>query len=566
MNKSNTSPFSRFWSLLKPDSAEIRNVYVFAIFSGLLSLVLPLGIQAIINFVQAGEVSTSWLVLVVLVVLAIAFSGLMTIAQMRITENLQQRIFVRSAFEFANRIQGFKMSVLLKKYAPELSNRFFDTLTIQKGISKLLIDFTAATLQIVFGLILLSFYHSFFIFFGLSLVLLLLGLLKLTAKKGFDSSLKESNYKYKLAHWLQEMARTHFTFKSAGNTELGLNKTDSLLQKYLSARNQHFKVLVQQYGFLIAFKVLIALSLLIIGGLLVINQSMNIGQFVAAEIIILLVLSSVEKLIVSLEVVYDVFTAVEKIGQVTDLELESIDGILLDDENKGLEVAFKEVSFTSEIYNQPILNNVSFSVQSGEKIALISDSSVTVNVVLSLIEGIFTAETGSISINQIPISNLNLQDLRGKTGNFMMQDKMIYGTVLENISLGRTDVSFNEIQKSCELLGLSAMISNFSEGYETVLNPDMNFIPKSVAKTILLTRCFLDKPSMYLLENPTSSLSNEQVEKFVNVIKSQTKTTAVFSSEDKRMLAIADKIIVFKEGKICFEGSYELYNEKFTKC
>jgi ABC-type bacteriocin/lantibiotic exporter with double-glycine peptidase domain len=539
---------------------------VFAIFSGLLSMVLPLGIQAIINFVQAGQVSTSWFVLVILVVTAIAFSGLVTIAQMRITENLQQRIFVKSAFEFTNRIQGFKMSVLLEKYAPELSNRFFDTLTIQKGMSKLLIDLTAAILQIVFGLILLSFYHSFFIFFGLSLVLLLLGLLKITAKKGFDSSLKESNYKYKLAHWLQELARTHFTFKSAGNTELGLNKTDSLLEKYLSARNQHFKVLVQQYGFLIAFKVLIALSLLTIGGLLVINQSMNIGQFVAAEIIILLVLSSVEKLIMSLEVVYDVLTAVEKIGQVTDLEVESFDGIVLDDENKGLRVNFKEVSFTSDIYKQPILNSVSFNVHSGEKVALISDSSVTTNVVLSLIEGIFTAEKGSITINEIPISNLNIQDLRGKTGNFMMQDKMIYGTVLENISLGRTDVTFSEIQKSCEILGLSTMIANFSDGYETMLNPDMNFIPKSVAKTILLTRCFLDKPSMFLLENPTSSLTNDQVENFVNVISSDINKTAVFSSDDKRMLAIADKIIVFKEGKILFEGTYELYNEKFATC
>lgn len=566
MNKSNTSLFTRFWSLLKPDQVEIRNVYIFAIFSGILSLVLPLGIQAIITFVQAGQVSTSWLVLVILVVSAIALSGVLTIAQMRITENLQQRIFVKSAFEFTNRIQGFKMSVLLQKYAPELSNRFFDTLTIQKGISKLLIDFTAATLQIVFGLILLSFYHSFFIFFGLTLVFLLLGLLKLTAKKGFDSSLKESNYKYKLAHWLQELARTHFTFKSAGNTELGLDKTDSLLRKYLNARNQHFKVLVQQYWFLIAFKVLIALSLLTIGGLLVINQSMNIGQFVAAEIIILLVLSSVEKLIVSLEVVYDVLTAVEKIGQVTDLELESFDGIVLENDNKGLKVRFKDVTFNSEIYIQPVLNDVSFNVQSGEKVALISDSSVTLNVILSLIEGIFTVEKGSITINEIPISNLNIQDLRGKTGNFMMQDKMIYGTVLENISLGRTDVSFSEIQESSELLGLSSMISNFSNGYETVLNPDMNFIPKSVAKTILLTRCFLDKPSMFLLENPTSSLTNEQVENFVNVLKSQTNVTTIFSSEDKRILAIADKIIVFKEGRIAFEGTFEMYNEKYRLC
>lgn len=295
MEQNNISPINRFWLLLKPDNIEIRNVYIFAILNGILSLALPLGIQAIINFIQVGQVSTSWIVLVFLVVLAIGFSGVLTIAQMRITENLQQRIFVKSAFEFADRIPKIKMEELIKRYAPELTNRFFDTMTIQKGLSKLLIDFTAASLQIIFGLILLSFYHSFFIFFGLTLVLLLSLILKITSKKGFESSLSESNFKYKIAHWLEEIAHARFSFKMAGNPELSLTKTDEHLKGYLTARNLHFKVLVQQFTFLVIFKVLIAMSLLIIGGLLVLNQTMNIGQFVAAEIIILLVLNSVEK-------------------------------------------------------------------------------------------------------------------------------------------------------------------------------------------------------------------------------------------------------------------------------
>ena len=93
MNKDVSKPFQRFWALLKPDSRDIRDIYLFAIVGGILSLGLPLGIQAIINFVQAGKVSTSWFLLVGLVVLAIGFSGFMNIAQLRITENLQQRIF-----------------------------------------------------------------------------------------------------------------------------------------------------------------------------------------------------------------------------------------------------------------------------------------------------------------------------------------------------------------------------------------------------------------------------------------------------------------------------------------
>ena len=241
---SKVSVINRFWALLSPDYKEIRNVYIFAIFSGILSLGLPLGIQMIINFIQLGQVSTSWFVLVGLVVIAVGFSGVLNIYQLRITENLQQRIFTRSAFEFSERIPKMKMEVLLKRYTPEITNRFFDTLTIQKGLSKILIDSSAAILQIVFGLILLSFYHSFFIFLGLFLIFLLIVIIRVTSKKAFNSSMEESTYKYKIANWLDEITQARLSFKMAGFSLFNLNQTNKLVNNYLSAREKHFKILL----------------------------------------------------------------------------------------------------------------------------------------------------------------------------------------------------------------------------------------------------------------------------------------------------------------------------------
>lgn len=183
MKNSTPKLFARFWSMLRPDSAEIRNIYLFSILSGILSLGLPLGIQMIINFIELGQLSTSWFVLVFLVVLSLGLSGVLNIFQLRITENLQQRIFTRSAFEFAERIPHIKLTELLKKYATDLTHRFFDTLTIQKGLSKLLIDFTASILQLLFCLVLLSFYHSFFIFLGIVLVLTLFLIVRFTVHR-----------------------------------------------------------------------------------------------------------------------------------------------------------------------------------------------------------------------------------------------------------------------------------------------------------------------------------------------------------------------------------------------
>jgi ABC-type bacteriocin/lantibiotic exporter with double-glycine peptidase domain len=562
MEQNNISPINRFWLLLKPDNIEIRNVYIFAILNGILSLALPLGIQAIINFIQVGQVSTSWIVLVFLVVLAIGFSGVLTIAQMRITENLQQRIFVKSAFEFADRIPKIKMEELIKRYAPELTNRFFDTMTIQKGLSKLLIDFTAASLQIIFGLILLSFYHSFFIFFGLTLVLLLSLILKITSKKGFESSLSESNFKYKIAHWLEEIAHARFSFKMAGNPELSLTKTDEHLKGYLTARNLHFKVLVQQFTFLVIFKVLIAMSLLIIGGLLVLNQTMNIGQFVAAEIIILLVLNSVEKLITSLEVVYDVLTSVEKIGQVTDIELEKYDGIKIPKRESGFEVVIDKVSFQTDLYRNPILKEIVMEVAPNQKVCVVSDSTVSTNTLFCLIGGMYPINVGNISIEGLPIGNLNIQNLRNEIGNLLLQDRLFHATILENITLGRKYATFEEVQKIAKIINLTDAINNFSEGYNTVLNPEAHFIPQDVTKKILLIRAFVGHPKLVLLEEPTITLNNSQIDELIELMNYQPNTTIIYSSKEDELMKIADKIIVFEKGKVVFDGTYQSFKAK----
>ena len=293
------TPIQRFFRLLKPDGPEVRNIYIYAIFNGLINLSLPLGIQSIINLIQGGEVSTSWLVLVLIVSLGIALSGIVQINQLRITENLQQKIFTRSAFEFAFRIPRIKLKEFYNAYAPELMNRFFDVVSVQKNLSKILLDFSTATIQVTFGLILLSLYHPFFIVLSLFLVSMLYVIIRMTAKKGLQTSLEESKNKYKIAHWLEELARTNYAFKLAGETDLPLKRVDKLSDKYVNSREAHFSVLIKQYSLMVAFKVMVALGLLLIGGILVIEQKMNIGQFVAAEIIILLIINSVEKLVES---------------------------------------------------------------------------------------------------------------------------------------------------------------------------------------------------------------------------------------------------------------------------
>jgi ABC-type bacteriocin/lantibiotic exporter with double-glycine peptidase domain len=516
----------------------------------------------IINFIQLGQVSTSWFVLVALVVVAIGFSGVLNIYQLRITENLQQRIFTRSAFEFSERIPKMKLEILLKRYTPEITNRFFDTITIQKGLSKILIDSSAAILQIVFGLILLSFYHSFFIFLGLFLLLLLILIIRSTSKKAFNSSMEESTFKYKIANWLDEITQARLSFKMAGFSLFNLNQTNNLVNNYLSAREKHFKILVQQYGFLIVFKVVIALALLIVGGILVLNQQMNIGQFVAAEIIILLILNSVEKLILSLEVFYDVLTSIEKIGQVTDLPLENTSGATFEDQQNGIDLKISDLSYSFSNYQNPILQKLSLHFKSNERVCFISDSSLSTNVLFCLIAGMYDFQKGTISFNDIPISNLDKSSYRDKIGTLLAQDQFVNASIYENISFGRDEVDLKSVTVIAKSLELNGFIDQITDKYNAIINPERNMLPADVATRILFARAIVSNPNLLLLEEPTAGMNETQTKFMAEKIKSISNATILMASYDDEIHRICDRLIEVNQGEIKFDGNYSEYQKR----
>jgi ABC-type bacteriocin/lantibiotic exporter with double-glycine peptidase domain len=497
------SPLRRFWLLLKPDKREIRNVYVYAIFNGLINLSLPIGIQAIINLIQGGQVSTSWLVLVLFVILGIILAGIMQISQLRITENLQQKIFTRAAFEFAFRIPRIKMEELYRHYAPELMNRFFDVVSVQKGLSKILIDFSSASIQVVFGLILLSVYHPFFIVFSLILIIVVYLIFRFTAREGLRTSLVESKHKYKIAHRLEELARTYISFKLAGRTQLPMEMINASSEQYIDAREAHFSVLIKQYGLMIGFKVMVATGLLVIGSILVMEQQMNIGQFVAAEIIIILIMSSVEKLILSLENIYDVLTSLEKIGQVTDLALESDSGLEINETitGKGMSIEVKDLKFSYPGSPTNVLNGVSFSLKAGESLMITGSGNSGKSTLLYLLAGLYKPKSGYVAFDNIPMGNFNPEALRSHIGDCLMDEFLFEGTLLENISMGRTRATFENVQWAIKNLGLEDFVKNLPEGYLTKINPQGQQFSKGIIDKLLLARSIADKPKLLLIKD-----------------------------------------------------------------
>lgn len=532
-------PARRIWNLLHEEKQEITSIYFYAILNGLIQLSLPIGIQSIIGFILAGALSTSIVVLVSCIVTGVLLVGWLQMSQMKIIERIQQRIFVKNAYDFTNRLPKLDLLKADAFYLPELVNRFFETVSLQKSISKILLDFPTAMIQILFGLILLSFYHPVFIFFGLLLLLLLFLILYFTGSQGMASSLEESSHKYALVGWMQEVARLVKSFKFAGGSTLHLEKADERTRQYLASRTQHFRILLFQYRTLIGFKVVITAAMLIVGVALLLNQQMNIGQFVAAEIIIITTINSVEKIIVNLDSVYDVLTAIQKLGKLTDKPIEHSGSLALPETEK---IAVETRDLTFAYSGKPVIHSLTMKIRAGEKVAVTGTEGTGKSTLLRLLTGAFPEFDGSIAINGIPIANYNLASYRNALGIFFLQENIFHGTLWENISMGR-EVDRAHLDQLVKQLELESFLQSLPNGYDTQLDPTGRKLSSRVVQKILFIRALVQQPRLLLMEEPWQGMEEGVRQSMQNILLGLNNTTVLVTTNDQEFIQQSNQVI-----------------------
>jgi ATP-binding cassette subfamily B protein len=543
------SSSTKLLTLIKLDKKDISTIYVFAILGGLISLSLPLGIQTIISFVQTNQISASVVVLITIVVLGVFLNGLVQVRQMQVIEKVEQKIFTRYSLAFADKLPKLNIEKLDNYYLPELVNRYFDTISLTKGIEKLLLDIPAAIIQIFFGLILLSFYHPVFIAFGALLIFIVIIIIRFSSPQGLATSLKASDYKYGMAAWLEEMARVIKSFKFSKGTSLHMKKSDTLISNYLEARTAHFRVLLTQYWSFILFKIIITAAMLMMGTVLLIDNKISVGQFIAADIVIITIIGSVEKLIGSLDKVYDTLTSIQKLSKILDSEIETSGGIPIADNNKGMTVEFDKVSFS---YNdeEKVLDEISFRISPGQMVCLKGASGSGRTTILRLLSGAYNNFDGSVLIDSIPIGNYNLQSLRSNTGILLNQQDIFQGTLLENITLGNETITIKNITELAEKVGLSDFIKNNKEGFDTILDPLGKRLSKNERQNILLLRALVGNARLLLLEEPFDHLDEQQKANIIELLKANKKYTIIITSQKEDTASFCDVVFTLNEGKI----------------
>lgn len=555
------SPVSRLFRLLHTERKEINYILFYALIAGLISLVLPLGIQTTVELISGGVFFSSVYVLIAIIIIGVLLSGGIQIFQITLVEHLQRKIFAKASLEFAFRIPRLRAEAIIGNHAPELVNRFFDIMTIQKGMPKLLIDLSAGVIQIMFGLLLLSLYHPFFVFFSIGLLSILVIIFYITGAKGLYTSIEESKYKYKVAHWLEELARAINSFKLAGSTDLPIKKTDYNVNNYLKFRSQHFKVLITQFSFILFFKAAVTGGLLVVGTYLVVDRQITLGQFVASEVIIILLLNSVEKIIMYMDVLYDLLTAVDKVATVTDVPLEKIGGLDMTKDKQpqqGFAVRIKDLKYKYPDESGYIIKGLDLDIVPGEHICISGAGGSGKTTLTNIISGIYSNFEGVVTINGYSIRDLDLTHLRDKIGKNISQEDIFDGTILENITVGKPMESVQDAIEALEQVGLADEVNRLPEGLNTRLNSGGKNWSNTNIHKLILARCLAKKPRLLILNDFFNGLKRQSKLDLVQcVVDRKNHWTLVAVSNDPLVMAACDKVVVLSDGKIEGIGKFD---------
>jgi ATP-binding cassette, subfamily B, bacterial len=543
-----SSALVKLHKLIMVDRRDVTSVYFFAIVGGLISLSLPLGIQTIISFVMANSLSTSVVILIGIVIGGVFLNGFVQVRQSQVIERIRQKIFTRYTLEFSHKIPKISLEEMDNYYLPEVVNRFFDITALAKSIEKLLVDIPTSLIQILLGLILLSFYHPLFIGFGAFVLIILVIIIRITSPQGFRTNMQSSDYKYKTAGWLQEVARGAKTFRYSKGSALHMHKTDGLVSEFLESRTAHFKILTIQYWSLILFKILIVATMLIAGTWLLLDQQINVGQFIAVDIVIILIISSVEKLIATMDNVYDSLTSIEKLGKIVDSKIESNGNLNFDNAN-GCYIDFVDVQFAYPNGSRA-LRNADFMIASNDVVCIKGASGAGRSTILRLLTGAYPSFEGSILLNKIPIGNYDLYDLRSHTGIMLNEQDIFRGTILENLTMGNTSIGMKEITYLADKIGFTEFITTNKNGYDTLLDPMGKRLSNNIKQNIKLLRALLGKPTLLLLEEPLRHLNSSQEFEMMEYLRLESNATVLIISNDKELHAMCDQVLELEDGVI----------------
>ncbi len=538
------TPQRRLLELLRDERPDLKVVVAYAVGIGVLSLAVPIAVQALVNSVAFGTVVQPVVVLTLMVAVALSFAGALRVLQSTVVEWMQQRMFVRVASDMAARLSAVRRDALGTAYMPELANRFFDVVTVQKSAATLLLDGVALVLQTVVGLVLVAFYHPLLLAFDAVLLLLIAFVVFGLGRGAIETSMKESKAKYAVASWLEEIARHPTTFRSAHGRAFALDRLDELATQYLQYRGKHWKILVRQIAGTKVLQALASAALLGVGALLVIQRQLTLGQLVAAELIVTSVLAGIAKFGKHLESYYDLVTAIDKVGQVVDLPREHGGGETFADADTGVRVSLRAVCVRDGAPPADL------EIAPGERVAIRGANGSGKSTIVDVLYGLLQPTSGAALVDGIDLRSVERASYRARVA-VVRGNEAFDGTVAENVRVGRPTLTDQDVRDALTAVGLIDDVLALPAGLETRITPEGFPLSAGQTRTLMIARAIAGAPRLLILDEALDGVDDTTRARLSGVIFSRSAPWSVLvTTHSPEVSALCDRRYRIDRGQL----------------
>ncbi len=538
------SPLSRFWSLVRIERRDLVLVLVYAAGYGLMSLAVPIAVETLVGTVAFGSLMQPIVSLMILLAAALTFAAVMRGYQFYVVELIQRRIFARAALDVAHRMPRVSVERFDHGSPTELVNRFFDAITVQKSAGMLLVDGITILLEALLGMMLLAFYHPFLAAFDAFLVLAILFVLLVLGRGGPKAFSETSKAKFEVAAWLEEIAQHPVAFKTAGWTGYATERAADVVRRYLVRRGDRFRVVLRQIIGSYALQVFANTTLLGIGGWLVIQRQLTIGQLVASNLIVAAVVEGFTKFGKQIEAYYDLLAGLDKLGHLTDIPLERAGGAAAP---RGVGPARVEArGLHYAVDGQEVLRDVDIDLAPGTRALVVGPEGAGKSVLAEIVFGLRTPTAGVVRVDEADVRTLALESLRGVVA--LARDVEIFdGTVAENVTGGSDDAAAT--RAAIAAVGLSAEIEALPEGLATRLHHGRGALSSGQRRRLALARTIAQRPRVLVVDETLDGLDEEQR---ARVIASLTDRSAPWTllvlAKDDRLASTFDRVFRLEGG------------------
>ncbi len=495
------------YKTIQNNKNEVWAVVIYALVITLLSFVTPLVVQELVNVIAFGVALQPLIILTVLALLGAALMGFFKILQQHVVEKVQMRLFVERSLEISEVISSLNK----KQLKDEEVNFFFEVVNLQKSSVKLLLDGLSALVQISIGLLLLAFYHPFFLLLDLVFIIGIGVVLPISGRGGLQSSLDESKQKYALFHWLKQATEGRSSLQQIGAERFVLERSDAINMNYLVYRTEHFRVNVRQTIVVLVLQTIISAGLLGLGGYLVIENTLTLGQLIAAELVIATVIAALDKVSAQIPAFYDFLTALLKLSVFDpDLSLDREPVVAVKESSSpaqtqlGMKLDCRNIRFT-HAGRGPLFRGLDLNVKAGQRVMISGDPGSGKSTLIKLLVGSLALEAGTIFFDDKELRSWSTERLASEIGVLFSQEANIFeASIEENITLGR-ELAL-PLRDLLELVCLDEDLATLPKAQQTLVEARGANLSLSQDLRILLARALVTRPRLLLIDDNFSNL------------------------------------------------------------